>query len=135
MTTRPAGRISKILRECKAKSNTFTLKVHITYGASTMKLQGYHIPGTPWVELDYADMIEFPERAFHDACVDVGCDMVARPVKQAGFAYHWLMVCKGTQVLSNTPNTLHVEAYDRRNREDSIKATIAANMALESIGL
>lgn len=135
MSTKPSDRIANILRECAAKSDTFTLKIHIIHGATTMKLQGYHIPGERWVEFDYADMIEFPERAFHDACAEVGCDMAARPVKQPGFAYHWLMVCRETKLLSHTPHTLHVEAYDRRNRDDSIKATAAANRALESIGL
>jgi len=132
---KPADRISEVLRLCAAKAQNFTLKILIIHGAPTMKMQGYHIPGEPWVEFDYEAMIEFPERAFNDACASCGCDMASRPVKQAGFAYHWLMVVRDTTKLSNTPRTLHAEAVERVRLNKSMNASADAHRALETLGL
>lgn len=81
--------LSEILNQCADKTSQFTLKVHVVFGVPTMKLQGYHVPGEPWVEIGYHDMIEFSERQMTQAMQQAGVDMTGRPVKQPGFAFHW----------------------------------------------
>ena len=84
--------IARIIDGCKAQTPNFTLKVMINYGNPVMRLHGYHIPGQPWVVWQHAGMIEFTQTEMNAIMQQAGIDFAARPVKQPGFDYHWLMM-------------------------------------------